>query len=138
MVVLQSGEKINFEWKMVGIGKETCYHDDVILPDCKSPLSVEAMDVSSKDTQHTFRVEFTDVCGETKDAKFTYTQLGVTPVSTVDYNPAADTQGSGPAATTAAAAAAGGAKNAGSVSSTSFASSLLMAVMGVLLIAATL
>eukprot|EP00775_Hariotina_reticulata_P009794 gene9794-9952_t len=135
---IQSGEKITFEWKMVGIGKETCYHDDVMLPECKSPLSVEAMDVSSKDTQHTFRVEFTDVCGETKDAKFTYTQTGVTPVSKVDYTPSADALASGSVGRTAAAAGSKNAKNAGSVSSTSFATSLLMGVLGVLLMVATL
>lgn len=138
MIGLQSGEKITFEWKMVGIGKETCYHDDVMLPECKSPLTVEAMDVSSKDTQHTFRVEFTDVCGETKDAKFTYTQTGVTPVSRVDYTPSADALGSGSVGRTAVAAGSKNAKNAGSVSSTSFATSLLMGVLGVLLMLATL
>lgn len=36
----QQGDTITFSWQFVGIGEERCYHDDVELPECKSPMRV--------------------------------------------------------------------------------------------------
>jgi hypothetical protein len=48
---------------------------------------LQANDVSHDSQQHTFRVEFTDVCGNSKEAEYSYTQQGVQAVSKVDYIP---------------------------------------------------
>jgi hypothetical protein len=48
---------------------------------------LQANDVSHDSQQHTFRVEFTDVCGNSKQAEYSYTQQGVQAVSKVDYIP---------------------------------------------------
>lgn len=71
---LQQGDAITFSWHFVGIGKEQCFHDGVEMSDCASPMKVMAKDVSSADSTHTFKVKFTDVCGETKTADYKYTQ----------------------------------------------------------------
>jgi hypothetical protein len=71
---LQQGDAITFSWHFVGIGKEQCFHDGVEMSECASPMRVMAKDVSSADTAHTFKVKFTDVCGETKTADYKYTQ----------------------------------------------------------------
>jgi len=126
-LLLQNGDFITFEWKMVGIGTEKCYHDDVQLPWCKSPITVQAMDVSSKDTQHKFRVEFTDVCGNTTDASFTYTQQGVTAVSKIDYKPV---EVPPPPAAPTRTIAASSKNGAAAASSRSFAASLAMGLVG--------
>lgn len=84
---IAAGDAITFSWKFAGIGKEKCFHDGVELPECSSPMKVVANDVSK--SEHKFRVEFVDVCGNTKDAEYAYTQSGVTPISQVDYLPGA-------------------------------------------------
>lgn len=71
---LQQGDAITFSWHFVGIGKEQCFHDGVEMSECASPMKVMAKDVSSADSTHTFKVKFTDVCGETKTADYKYTQ----------------------------------------------------------------
>lgn len=90
-LLLQSGEPITFYWRFVGIGEEQCFHDDVEIPNCKSGLVVQAKDVSHDTKEHKFRVVFTDVCGNSKDAEYTYTQEGVKTVSKVGPSSAADT-----------------------------------------------
>lgn len=52
------GDTITFTWRFAGIGSERCFHDGMELAECASPMQVEANDVSSGSTQHTFRVEF--------------------------------------------------------------------------------
>ncbi|KAF6263487.1 hypothetical protein COO60DRAFT_412512 [Scenedesmus sp. NREL 46B-D3] len=84
---IQSGEPISFFWQFAGIGQERCFHDDVEIADCASGVNVQANDVSHESQQHTFRVEFTDVCGNSKEAEYSYTQQGVQAVSKVDYIP---------------------------------------------------
>lgn len=84
---LQTGESISFFWKFAGIGTERCFHDDKEIPKCESGLTIEAADLSHQNTQHTFRVEFKDVCGNTKEAEYSYTQQGVQALSKVDYIP---------------------------------------------------
>ncbi|WIA16610.1 hypothetical protein OEZ85_013277 [Tetradesmus obliquus] len=84
---IQSGEPITFFWQFAGIGQERCFHDDVEIPDCASGVIVQANDVSHNSQQHTFRVEFTDVCGNSKQAEYSYTQQGVQAVSKEDYIP---------------------------------------------------
>lgn len=37
---MQQGDSITFSWHFVGIGEEKCYHDDVELPECGSPMKV--------------------------------------------------------------------------------------------------
>eukprot|EP00878_Enallax_costatus_P028568 GHUV01030865.1.p1 GENE.GHUV01030865.1~~GHUV01030865.1.p1 ORF type:complete len:509 (+),score=149.61 GHUV01030865.1:466-1992(+) len=86
---IKSGEPITFFWRFAGIGEERCFHDNTEIPNCKSGLVVQARDVSHDDKEHKFRVEFTDVCGNTKDAEYTYTQEGVKAASKVDYIPVA-------------------------------------------------
>lgn len=83
LLLLQSGEPITFYWRFAGIGEERCFHDNVQIPDCKSGVVVQAKDMSHDAKEHTFRVEFTDVCGNTKDAEYSYTQEGVRTVSKV-------------------------------------------------------
>lgn len=80
---LQSGEPITFYWRFAGIGQERCFHDDVEIPNCRSGLVVQAKDVAHDSKEHKFRVVFEDVCGNTKDAEYTYTQEGVKAVSKV-------------------------------------------------------
>lgn len=84
---IQSGEPITFYWRFAGIGQERCFHDDVEIPNCRSGLVVQAKDVAHDSKEHKFRVVFEDVCGNTKDAEYTYTQEGVKAVSKVDYIP---------------------------------------------------
>lgn len=40
VLILQQGDTITFNWQFVGIGQEQCFHDDIELPECESPMSV--------------------------------------------------------------------------------------------------
>jgi len=86
---VQDGENITFSWQFVGTGSQRCYHDEVFLPGpCSSPMSVTAKSVSGASSiTHVFRVEFTDVCGNSKNASYMYTQEGVTALTKIDYIP---------------------------------------------------
>lgn len=76
---LQAGDSITFSWKFVGIKvTQNCYHGDTLIADCESPVTVQAKDVSAAGAKVTFTVKFTDVCGEVKEADYSYTQAGVT------------------------------------------------------------
>jgi hypothetical protein len=66
------------------VGTATCTHDAAPVPNCKSPLTIQANTITSADTKHNFTVTFTDVCGRVKTAHFSYTQKGIVPETKVD------------------------------------------------------
>jgi len=86
---VQDGENVTFSWQFVGTGSQRCYHDEQLLPGpCRSPMTVVARSVDSTTSiSHVFRVEFTDVCGNQKNATYMYTQQGVTTLTKIDYIP---------------------------------------------------
>jgi len=97
MFVMQAGDAITFSWQIVAAGEEKCYHDGVeVKTKCASPMVVAAKAFTANATSHNFSVVFTDVCGNTKFANFTYTADGAKAVSEVDYvDPTVLDEGSG-------------------------------------------
>lgn len=76
---IKAGDTITFTWNFIGIRAiQDCYHGTTLIANCTSPLKVQAMDVSAANSTVTFTVQFTDICGNTKKAEFTYSQNGVT------------------------------------------------------------
>ena len=87
LLLPQTGSTIKFEWTFSGVGKATCSHDGVPVPNCKSPVTLKANAITTEDTKHAFTVIFNDVCGRVKTANFSYTQKGVVTETRVDPVP---------------------------------------------------
>lgn len=86
MFVMQVGDPIIFSWQIVAAGEEKCYHDGVeVKAACASPMAIAAMAFTANVTSHNFSVVFTDVCGNTKLANFTYSADGAKAISEVDF-----------------------------------------------------
>ena len=81
---MQTGSTLKLQWTFNGVGTATCTHDGITVPNCKSPLTLQANAITSADTKHSFTVTFSDVCGRVKTANFSYTQKGVVPETKVD------------------------------------------------------
>jgi hypothetical protein len=81
---LQTDEDITFTWSIVGaVESQTCTHSTTVIADCKSPMTVQAKDVSGT-TPITFKVVIIDVCGNEKELEYSYTAQGVTAVTKPD------------------------------------------------------
>jgi hypothetical protein len=83
---LQPGDDVTLTWQFVGVPRVTnCYHDGVlVLADCHSPMTITAAGFNDT-SAHVFSAVLTDVCGNTKNAMFTYTATGVTDMTKADY-----------------------------------------------------
>jgi hypothetical protein len=73
----QAGDQLTFSWTFRGVGNAACYHDGEVVENCTSPVKVASKPLAAA-VKKTFTVVFTDVCGRTKNASYSYTQAGVT------------------------------------------------------------
>lgn len=101
-----TGDPIVLTWQFGGAGTTTCKHDNDPLGECDSPFTLAARDVQNG-LNHTVTVSFLDVCGRTRDAKYTYSAQGAvvnTPKETLatDGTIVVDTSGAGTAVRPAA------------------------------------
>jgi hypothetical protein len=85
LLCLQEGDDITLTWQFVGVPRTVnCYHDDVLVADCQSPMTISAAGFNES-AKHVFTAVLTDVCGNTKNATFSYTSAGVANMTKTDY-----------------------------------------------------
>jgi hypothetical protein len=83
---LQEGDDITLTWQFVGVPRAVnCYHDgELVSADCQSPMTIPAANFNET-AKHVFTAVLIDVCGNTKNATFTYASAGVANMTKTDY-----------------------------------------------------
>jgi hypothetical protein len=71
----------------VAAGTERCFHDglEVTSRPCVSPFVLTAKPFGADAPTHNFSVVITDVCGNNKTAKYSYSTDGAKAVSEIDF-----------------------------------------------------